>query len=143
MIDVVNESNISQKNQECEMDFDKTHRPSRQTGGKYNKSIDFDRHGRMPRRTRSGCKKNSEISGDSYATLGESFMGESFADLGEHSFAMLALCGDDDSDDDNENNDYLERIAMKSILERPDLDTVVVFEEEDGIESLNLQAIKS
>jgi hypothetical protein len=134
MIDVVNDSNVTQKSQECEIDFDKTHRPSRQTGGKYNKSIDFDRHGSMPRRTRSGCKKNTEVFGDSYATLGESFMGESFANLGEQSFAMLALCGDDDSDDE-EANDYLKQIAMKSLLDQPDLHTVVVFEEEDGIES--------
>jgi hypothetical protein len=136
MIDVVNDTNISQNDQDCEIDFDKTHRPSRQTGGKYNKSIDFDRHGTMPRRTRSGCKKSMEVSGDSYATLGESFMGESFANLGEHSFAMLALCGDDDSDDED-GDDYLEHIAMKSMLDRPNLDTVVVFEEEDGVESPN------
>lgn len=135
MLDVVNDNNISQQNQECEIDFDRTHRPSHQTGGKYNKSIDFDRHGRMPRRTRSGCKKNTDVSGDSYATLGESFMGESFANLGEHSFAVMALCGDDSEDEDGD--DYLEQIAMKSMLERPNLDTVVVFEEEDGIESPN------
>jgi hypothetical protein len=136
MIDMVNDSSISQQNQDSEIDFDRTHRPSRQTGGKHNKSIDFDRHGRMPRRTRSGCKKNTDVSGDSYATLGESFMGESFANLGEQSFAMLALSGDDDSED---GDDYLEQIAMKSMLERPKLDSVVVFEEEDGVELPNHQ----
>jgi hypothetical protein len=136
MIDVVNDTKMSQQNQEREIDFDRTHRPSRQTGGKYNKSIDFDRHGGVPRRTRSGCKKNPESLSDSYATLGDSFMGESFANLGESSFFMLGTCGNDASDDED-GDDYLEQIAMKSMLERPDLDTVVVFEEEDGIESLN------
>jgi hypothetical protein len=130
MIDVVAENNGSQNNQESEIDFDSSDGPSRQTGGKYNKSIDFDRHGGTPRRSRSGCKKNMEVAGDSYATLGDSFMGESFANLGEQSFAMLALGEIDDSE--NEGDDELEQIAFKFILERPNLDTVVDFEEEDG-----------
>jgi hypothetical protein len=102
--------------------------------GKYNKSIDFDRHKitspRKGNKSNIKNKENIDAYGDSYATLGESFMGESFANL---SMSVLALdiLDDDDSEFDDEYDNQLERIISHQITQKSKLDSIIDFEDDE------------
>ena len=107
--------------------------------GKHNKSMDFDRHKMTsPRKgNKSSIGKNNneniDACGDSYATLGASFMGESFANI---SMSVLALDGlDFDSDLDDECDDELdyerERMVSHQITQKSRLDAIIDFEDDE------------
>jgi hypothetical protein len=111
-------------------------------GRNFNKSMDFGRHTvSSPRR---GSKKptsshsndrskdgSAEAYGDSYATMGDSFMGESFANLGDQSFAFGNSSQNGFDYSDNEYDNCLEILARVNITNRTDLTTVLDLEEED------------
>jgi hypothetical protein len=103
--------------------------------GKYNKSIDFDRHKiTSPRKGNKGNIKNKEnidSFGDSYATLSESFMGESFANLSMSVLALDILGGDDDSEFEDEYDNQLERVISHQITQKSKLDSIVDFEDDE------------
>lgn len=113
--------------------FDRAEGPSARQG-KYNKSIDFDRHKitspRKGNKSNGKNKDNIDAYGDSYATLGESFMGESFANL-SMSVLALDLLGDDDSEFDDECDDQLERIISHQITQKSKLDSIIDFEDDE------------
>lgn len=109
----------------------------------FNKSLDMGRHSAALRRGKKAgsglnrSKDNLELCGDSYATMGDSFMGESFANMGEHSFAVSSI---EDSFDysDSEHETDLEIKARNNHINRPDLTTVLdLEEEEDELEGLS------
>jgi hypothetical protein len=103
--------------------------------GKYNKSIDFDRHKiTSPRKGNKASMKNKEgieAYGDSFATLGESFMGESFANLSMSVLALDILDDDDDSEFEDEHDNHLERIISHQITQKSRLDSIVDFEDDE------------
>ena len=108
--------------------------------GKYNKSIDFDRHKitspRKGNKSNIKSKENIDSYGDSYATLGESFMGESFANLSMSVLALDLLDDDDDSEFDDECDNQLERMISHQITQKSKLDSIVDFEDdEDDVKS--------
>ena len=113
--------------------FDSAQGPATQQR-KYNKSMDFDRHKiTSPRKGNKGCiksKENSDAYGDSNATLGESFMGESFANL-SMSVMALDLLDDDDSDFDDDCDNLLESIVSRQITQKSKLDSIVDFEDDE------------
>lgn len=107
--------------------------------GKHNKSMDFDRHvitsPRKGNKSSIGKKnENNDACGDSYATLGASFMGESFANI---SMSVLALDGlDFDSDLDDECGDdeleyERERMVSHQITQKSRLDAIADFEDDE------------
>jgi hypothetical protein len=138
MIDIASNDNASSKhsqvNEVVSFDSVPSTLTSRQSGGKYNKSIDFDRHCVSPRRTKAGVKgankgkENVEVLGDSYATLGESFMGESFANLSVSMFALGDFYDSENDDDDNQ----LENIVSQQITQKSVLDSIVDFEDDEN-----------
>jgi hypothetical protein len=79
-------------------------------------------------------KQSSEMFGDSYATMGDSFMGESFANMGEHSFAVGNGCEYSFDFEDNEDDNELEVVARSNLRKRMDLATVLDLEEEEDDE---------
>ena len=101
---------------------------------KYNKSIDFDRHKitspRKGNKANTKSKESTEAYGDSYATLGESFMGESFANL---SISVLAFdnLDDDDSEFDDTCDNLLDNIVSHQITQKSKLDSILDFEDDE------------
>ena len=115
-------------------EFDGAKAPSARQG-KYNKSIDFDRHKitspRKGNKSNIKNKENIDTYGDSYATLGESFMGESFANLSMSVLALDLLDDDDDSEFDDECDNQLERMISHQITQKSQLDSIIDFEDDD------------
>lgn len=119
---------------ETELDLSQLHRSDeRETASSFNKSLDFGRHCATPRERKSQSRSNLNRSKDlseSYATMADSFMGESFAYFGECSFAVGN--GADSLDySDSESDMNLERAGRNDLFKKPELDTVDDFEEEE------------
>lgn len=143
-MDTSSHSSQNHHNVEPELDLSqlRSSRANRESASSFNKSLDFGRHSAIPRQRKPPSSTNNsnlnrskdsfELFGDSYATMGDSFMGESFAHLGDQSFALGN--GDDCFDySDSENDNELEIVARSNATKRPDLDTVLDLEEEEEV----------
>jgi hypothetical protein len=110
-----------------------------ETSSSFNKSMDLGRH--CVRTSSSGTEGSKEIAlcGESYATMGDSFLGDSFAFAGNESFAFAGndsfLGPRKDSDDyeysDSANDSDLERIVREAVLRQSQLETVLDLEDDE------------
>ena len=115
----------------------------RDTASSFNKSLDFGRH--SVTRVKGGMNmhnsQESGLFGESFATMGESFMGDSFAYVGDNSFAVQSggrsvesILGGDDNfsySDSNGDDSAISIASDPSPRKSLDLSTVLDIEEDE------------